>query len=62
MNKKTSKLIAVVLVIFLLAVLTYYYLLPVTASFLIVRTNLQHADVIIILGGDRIKTDLVRLK
>lgn len=52
MNKKTSKLIAAVLVIFLLAVLTYYYLLPGIASFLIVRTNLQHADVIIILGGD----------
>jgi uncharacterized SAM-binding protein YcdF (DUF218 family) len=53
LNKKTGKSIATaVLVLFLLAILIYYYLLPGIASFLVFRTNLQHADVIIILGGD----------
>ena len=37
--------------IFLLVVLAYY-LLPDIASFLVYKTNIQHADVIIILGGD----------
>ena len=52
MNKKTGKLIGTVLIILLLAVLAYYYLLPGVASFLVFKTNLQHADVIIVLGGD----------
>ncbi len=53
MNKKIIKSItAAILVAFLLAVLIYYYLLPGMASFLIFKTNLRHADVIIILGGD----------
>ncbi len=53
MNKKTGKSIAIaILVLFLLAILIYYYLLPSIASFLVFKTNLQHADVIIILGGD----------
>lgn len=53
MNKKTDKSIALaVLIIFLLAILIYYYLLPGIASFLVFRTDLQHADVIIILSGD----------
>lgn len=53
MNKKTGKSIAsAVLIIFLSAILVYYYLLPGMASFLVFKTNLNHADVIIILGGD----------
>lgn len=39
-------------IIFLLAILIYYYLLPGIASFLIFKTNIQHTDVIIVLGGD----------
>lgn len=53
MNKKTGKSIAIaLLVLFLSAILIYYYLLPGMASFLVFKTNLQHADVIIILGGE----------
>lgn len=53
LNKKNRKLItAAVLFIFLLTIFIYYYLLPGIASLLIVKTNLQHSDVIIILGGD----------
>jgi len=53
LNKKTGKSIAsAVLIVFLSALLIYYYLLPGIASFLVFKTNLQHADVIIILGGD----------
>jgi len=53
LNKKNRKLIIpVVLFIFSLTIFIYYYLLPGIASFLIVKTNLQHSDVIIILGGD----------
>ena len=48
-NKNTGKS---VLIILLLAMLVYYYLLPGIASFLVFRTNLQHADAIIILSGD----------
>lgn len=49
---KTRKSIASLLIIFILAILAYYYLLPGVASFLVFRTNLQHEDVIIILSGD----------
>ncbi len=53
LNRKTGKSIATaVLILFLLAILIYYYLLPGIASFLVFRTDLKHADVIIILGGD----------
>ncbi len=53
LNKKTIKSIAsAVLILFLLAILIYYYLLPGMASFLVFRTDLKHADVIIVLGGD----------
>ena len=48
----TKKLIGTTLSIFLLFVLIFFYLLPDMASFLIFKTNLQHVDVIIILGGD----------
>lgn len=47
----TKKLIVVVS-IFILFVLIFYYLLSGMASFLIFKTNLQHVDAIIILGGD----------
>ncbi|MGB8217133.1 MAG: YdcF family protein [Candidatus Methanoperedens sp.] len=53
LNKRTGKSIAsAVLIIFISAILIYYNLLPGMASFLVFKTNLQHADVIIILGGD----------
>lgn len=51
-HKKRIKLVTIISIIFLLAILVYYYLLPGMASFLVFRTNLQHADVIIVLGGD----------
>jgi uncharacterized SAM-binding protein YcdF (DUF218 family) len=51
-GKLTKKLIVATLSIFLLFALIFY-LLPGMASFLIFKTNLQHADVIIVLGGDK---------
>lgn len=52
-DKLTKKLIITVLSIFLLFLLIFYYLLPGIGSFLVIKTNLQHADVIILLGGDK---------
>ncbi len=54
LNKKTWKKIALTAILLLITALAaYFYLLPGIASFLIVETNLQHSDVIIILGGDK---------
>ena len=49
---KKKLIIAITLSILLLFVLVLY-LLPGMASFLIFKTNIQHVDVIIILGGDK---------
>lgn len=50
---KTWKHIAIIFILILvMAYTTYLYLLPGIASFLIVKTNLQRSDVIIILGGE----------
>jgi uncharacterized SAM-binding protein YcdF (DUF218 family) len=52
-DKKRKKIILIASLIFIfLALAAYYYLLPGIASFLTMETNLQHSDVIIILGGD----------
>ncbi|MDP2767177.1 MAG: YdcF family protein [Candidatus Methanoperedens sp.] len=58
LNKKAWKKITLTAaLIFILLLITalaaYFYLLPGIASFLIVETDLQHSDVIIILGGDK---------
>ncbi|MDP2767845.1 MAG: YdcF family protein [Candidatus Methanoperedens sp.] len=54
LNKKAWKKIALTAILILITALAaYFYLLPGMASFLIVETNLQHSDVIIILGGDK---------
>lgn len=54
LNKKTWKKIALTAILLLITALAaYFYLLPGIASFLIIETNLQHSDVIIILGGDK---------
>ncbi|MBU4220848.1 MAG: hypothetical protein KKA10_04370, partial [Euryarchaeota archaeon] len=51
--KKITLTVALIFILLLITALAaYYYLLPGIASFLTLETNLQHSDVIIILGGD----------
>jgi uncharacterized SAM-binding protein YcdF (DUF218 family) len=54
-NNRKRIISTAALIVILISIMTffiYFYLLPGIASFLVIQTNLQQSDVIIILGGD----------